>query len=138
MPQFFFAVGFAFRLTFLKRLKTQGVWPATRAAIVRNLGLILLGIVIYHLDGKVESWEQLQEPGALRLPGPGIQARALPDSGPHRARLALDPARDRGRHDDPRRVPGRDRRPSISRSRTRSTSITPGPCRSSTAARSAS
>jgi predicted acyltransferase len=63
MPQFFFAVGFAFRLTYLKRLRTQGFWPATRAAIVRNLGLILVGVVIYHLDGKVDSWEELRALG---------------------------------------------------------------------------
>jgi predicted acyltransferase len=63
MPQFFFAVGFAFRLTYLKRLKTMGVWPATRAAVARNLGLILLGIVIYNLDGKVDTWEQLRKLG---------------------------------------------------------------------------
>src|SRR3954471_8989143 len=63
MPQFFFAVGFAFRLTYLKRLKALGVRPATRAAIVRNLGLILLGIVIYHLDGKVGTWDQLEKLG---------------------------------------------------------------------------
>jgi predicted acyltransferase len=63
MPQFFFAVGFAFRLTYLKRLQTMGVWPATRAAVVRNLGLILLGFVIYHLDGEVKSWAKLQQLG---------------------------------------------------------------------------
>jgi predicted acyltransferase len=63
MPQFFFAVGFAFRLTFVRRLKSRGVWPATRAAIVRNLGLILLGFVIYHLDGEVKSWSRLTELG---------------------------------------------------------------------------
>jgi predicted acyltransferase len=63
MPQFFFAVGFAFRLTFLKRLKTVGVWPAARAAIRRNLGLILLGFVIYHLDGEVKSWADLERLG---------------------------------------------------------------------------
>ena len=63
MPQFFFAVGFALRLTFLRRLKTLGVWPATRAAVARNLGLILLGFVIYHLDGQVKSWEELQHLG---------------------------------------------------------------------------
>jgi predicted acyltransferase len=63
MPQFFFAVGFAFRLTFVRRLKTMGVWPATRAAIVRNLALILLGFVIYHLDGEVKSWSKLTELG---------------------------------------------------------------------------
>lgn len=63
MPQFFLAVGFALRLTFLRRLKTQGVWLATRAAIVRNLGLILLGFVIYHLDGEVKSWTELEQLG---------------------------------------------------------------------------
>src|SRR5512138_3555414 len=59
MPQFFFAVGFAYRLTFLKRLKTVGSGPAIRAAIKRNIGLILLGFVIYHLDGEVKSWADL-------------------------------------------------------------------------------
>ena len=63
MPQFFFAVGFAFRLTFLRRVRTLGVWPAARAAIVRSLGLILLGFVIYHLDGEVKSWAELQALG---------------------------------------------------------------------------
>ncbi|MGA7498140.1 MAG: hypothetical protein WBX00_15540 [Isosphaeraceae bacterium] len=63
MPQFFFAVGFALRLTFLRRLKTLGVWPTIRAAVARNLGLILLGFVIYHLDGQVKSWEELQHLG---------------------------------------------------------------------------
>ena len=28
MPQFFFAVGFAFRLTFGRRAHSQGLWPA--------------------------------------------------------------------------------------------------------------
>jgi hypothetical protein len=63
MPQFFFAVGFSFRLTFLKRLKTMGVWPAAWVAIRRNLGLIMLGFVIYHLDGEVKSWADLQRLG---------------------------------------------------------------------------
>jgi len=72
MPQFFFAVGFAFRLTYLRRLKSLGVWPATRAAIVRSLGLILIGFVIYHLDGEVKSWDELQRLG-LR----GFLARAF-------------------------------------------------------------
>ena len=63
MPQFFFAVGFAYRLTFLKRLKTVGVWPAIRATIKRNIGLILLGFVIYHLDGEVKSWADFERLG---------------------------------------------------------------------------
>lgn len=63
MPQFFFAVGFAFRLTFLRRLNASGNTGAYWAVVRRNLGLILLGIVIYHLDGEVKSWDELRELG---------------------------------------------------------------------------
>lgn len=59
MPQFFFAVGFAYRLTLLKRLEKEGRWTTYVRAMHRNLGLILLGLVIYHLDGQAESWEKL-------------------------------------------------------------------------------
>lgn len=63
MPQFFFAVGFAYRLTFLRRLAEAGLGAATSAVLKRNLGLILLGFVLYHLDGGVKSWEQLEKLG---------------------------------------------------------------------------
>jgi len=63
MPQFFFAVGFAYRLTFVGRMAASGFWTAARAVIRRNAGLILLGFVIYHLDGEVKSWAQLRELG---------------------------------------------------------------------------
>ncbi|ODT97502.1 MAG: hypothetical protein ABS79_07515 [Planctomycetes bacterium SCN 63-9] len=63
MPQFFFAVGFAYRLTLLRRLETLSSWDAYSAVFRRNLGLILLGFVIYHLDGKVGSWQELQNLG---------------------------------------------------------------------------
>ena len=63
MPQFFFAVGFAYRLTFLRRLATGGFVPAAAAVLRRNVGLILLGFVIYHLDGGVKSWAELQKLG---------------------------------------------------------------------------
>src|SRR5437868_15100526 len=66
MPHFFFAVGFAYRLTLLKRLKQEGAATAYARVIRRNLGLILLGMVIYHLDGKFDTWSKLQ---ALGLPG---------------------------------------------------------------------
>src|ERR1700730_7941023 len=46
MPQFFFAVGFAYRLTLLKRLRTEGPGAAFLKALRRNLGLILVGVVI--------------------------------------------------------------------------------------------
>src|SRR5690242_10572500 len=56
MPHFFFAVGFAYRLTFLRRGHKEG-WPtAARHVVQRNLGLILLGVVLYHLDGTVPTW----------------------------------------------------------------------------------
>ncbi len=66
MPQFFFAVGFAFRLTFLRRLATHGARSAVRATLDRAAALCLLGFVLYHLDGSVKTWHQLQ---ALGLSG---------------------------------------------------------------------
>ena len=63
MPQFFFAVGFAYRLTFLRTLKKLGAWVAYRHAVKRNLGLLLLGLVFYNLDGGVKQWSELQQLG---------------------------------------------------------------------------
>src|SRR4051812_45256322 len=63
MPQFFFAVGFAYRLTLLRRLESIGGLAAYWAVVRRNVGLILLGIVIYHLNGRVQSWAELQSLG---------------------------------------------------------------------------
>lgn len=63
MPQFFFAVGFAYRLTFLRRLQTDGARSACGRVLRRNLGLILLGLVWYRLDGRVENWAQLEALG---------------------------------------------------------------------------
>lgn len=63
MPQFFFAVGFALRLAFLRHAEKVGRSAAYRQAVVRSLGLILLGAVLYHLDGKYTSWEALSTQG---------------------------------------------------------------------------
>ncbi len=63
MPEFFFAVGYAYRLTFLRRLREAGPRAAYGHAVRRNLGLILLGMVIYHLQGSVTSWAQLARLG---------------------------------------------------------------------------
>jgi predicted acyltransferase len=65
MPQFFFAVGFAYRLTFVKRSAAQGVWHSLRHVIARNLGLILLGVALYHLDGRAASWTELRRLGVF-------------------------------------------------------------------------
>src|SRR6516165_2188689 len=60
MPQFFFAVGFAYRLTFRRRREREGARAAYLHVLRRSLGLILLGLVVYHLDGGAESWTELR------------------------------------------------------------------------------
>ena len=63
MPQFFFAVGYSYRLTFLQYLKNWG-WKAAGLKIIkRNFGLILLGCILYHLDGNFKTWQNLQNLG---------------------------------------------------------------------------
>ncbi|KAJ3060464.1 hypothetical protein HK102_009480 [Quaeritorhiza haematococci] len=63
MPQFFFAVGFSYRLTFLRRLAELGRRAASLAVVRRALGLILVGFLLYHLDGKVKTWDELRSLG---------------------------------------------------------------------------
>ncbi len=63
MPQFFYAVGFAFRLTYLRRKQREGIRDAVSHAVWRDLGLIVLGVFWYHLGGKVQTWEQLRQLG---------------------------------------------------------------------------
>ncbi|MDR3633845.1 MAG: hypothetical protein P4L84_08410 [Isosphaeraceae bacterium] len=63
MPQFFFAVGFAYRLTFLRRIEALGTRAASVALLRRCAGLALLGIAVYHLDGGVKTWAELQSLG---------------------------------------------------------------------------
>ena len=63
MPQFFFAVGFALRLAFLRHVEKVGSREAYKQAITRGFGLILVGAVIYHLDGKFPSWDALSAEG---------------------------------------------------------------------------
>jgi predicted acyltransferase len=63
MPQFFFAVGFSYRLTFLRRLEIAGARAASLAVVRRCLGLALVGFVLYHVDGSVKSWDELKALG---------------------------------------------------------------------------
>lgn len=63
MPHFFFAVGFAFRLVLLRNLEKLGKKAAYRKAVMRCLGLILVGIIVYHLDGRYRTWQELSELG---------------------------------------------------------------------------
>ncbi len=63
MPHFFFAVGFAMRLGFLKGVEREGLSATRKAMLQRGLGLILLGLVVYQLDGNYKSWAQLEALG---------------------------------------------------------------------------
>jgi predicted acyltransferase len=67
MPHFLFAVGAAYRLTLRRRLAHGDGASAYFRVVRRNLGLILLGVVIYHLDvtmfrlpdGSAKPWARL-------------------------------------------------------------------------------
>jgi hypothetical protein len=66
MPQFFLAAGFSCRLTLLRRWQTEGPRAAYLRTARRCLGLLLIGLLVYHLDGGARTWEDLR---ALGLTG---------------------------------------------------------------------
>ncbi len=71
MPQFFFAVGFAFRLTFGRRLELEGAGAAYRRVVRRLLGLMLISLVVYRVGMRAETWQALTEMGVWgALAGP--------------------------------------------------------------------
>ena len=59
MPQFFLAVGFALRLGLRHRRATDGAVATYGKFVQRGLGLILLGVVVYHLTGRYDAWDRL-------------------------------------------------------------------------------
>lgn len=58
MPHFFFAVGFSMRLVMLRNIAQMGD-AAYRKAVFRALMLVLVGLIVYHVDGEYQRWEQL-------------------------------------------------------------------------------
>lgn len=60
MPGFLFCVGMAMRMTFVRRAATSGLGAAYGKAVRRNLGLIFLGCVVYHLTGGFKVWAEVQ------------------------------------------------------------------------------
>ena len=58
MPHFFFAVGFSMRLVMLRNIAQMGD-AAYRKAAFRSLMLVLVGLIVYHLDGEYRQWERL-------------------------------------------------------------------------------
>lgn len=67
MPQFFFAVGFAFRLTFVRRVQADGAARAYRHALQRVAGLALVAMVIYTVPHVATTWEQLVQMGPAAI-----------------------------------------------------------------------
>ena len=63
MPQFLFAVGFALRLTFGRRMQTQGSAAAYARMIRRLLGLVLVSLVVYTVGQRAPNWTALKEMG---------------------------------------------------------------------------
>jgi predicted acyltransferase len=59
MPQFFFAVGFAFRLTMNRRVEALGALEAYRLVLRRILGLAVVAILIYTPPSLLSSWDEL-------------------------------------------------------------------------------
>jgi hypothetical protein len=71
MPQFLFAVGFAFRLTFTQRAQTMGSAAAYLRVVRRLLGLILVALIVYTAGAPAASWNELREIGfwgAIKVP----------------------------------------------------------------------
>src|SRR5688572_15407556 len=67
MPQFLFAVGFSMRLVLLRNSERDGRGVAVRRAALRCLGLIALGVIVYHLDGRFRSWAEMEKAGPVAI-----------------------------------------------------------------------
>jgi predicted acyltransferase len=64
MPQFFFAVGMSFRLTYLRRVEKEGNSAAMRHAFTRNIGLMLVGLALYGIARDLPAtWEEVRALG---------------------------------------------------------------------------
>jgi hypothetical protein len=70
MPHFLFAVGFAFRLTFERRVGRDGQLAAYGRVIRRLLGLMLISVVIYSPGAAARTWSELQTIGLAALAEP--------------------------------------------------------------------
>ena len=65
MPHFLFAVGFSYRLTFLRRLAAGETAAAYAKVIRRNFGLFLLAFVVYPLNA--QGWKEMSELSTSRF-----------------------------------------------------------------------
>ena len=73
MPQFLFAVGFAFRMTFERRVQREGLAPAYGRVVTRLAGLALVSMVVYGASSPAETWKQLVDLGPLAALAPALK-----------------------------------------------------------------
>lgn len=67
MPQFLFAVGFAFRMTYGQRAASEGIWSARVHLWRRLAGLALVALVVYTAEAGVPSWEDFSQKGLVDI-----------------------------------------------------------------------
>lgn len=77
MPQFLFAVGFAMRLSFGRRVQTQGLAAGYWRMVRRILGLLLVAFVVYTEGRAAEHWEQIVDSGAWNVIFPYLKRHWL-------------------------------------------------------------
>jgi len=63
MPHFFFAVGFAMRLTYGRKYFQTDGWLAASRMVRRILGLLIVSLLVYHASVPAKSWPDLVELG---------------------------------------------------------------------------
>ena len=63
MPQFFFAVGFAYRLTFMRSFQRDGARQAYRRWLGRALALIYVGLLYHGVEGIGGTWAEMTQVG---------------------------------------------------------------------------
>jgi hypothetical protein len=62
-------VGFAMRLVLLRNAERDGRASALRRAAARCLGLVALGMIVYHLDGQYRTWADMTKSGPATILG---------------------------------------------------------------------
>jgi predicted acyltransferase len=65
MPQFFFAVGFAYRFTFRRRVETRDWGSAYAHAIRRNAALLLVAFVVHNVGSNWQAWSDTAQRDAV-------------------------------------------------------------------------
>jgi hypothetical protein len=61
MPSFLFAVGFSFRLTYLRRVEQAGYWPTVRSYVRRSIALVVVSLVMYGFGTSFQHWSDFSK-----------------------------------------------------------------------------